>query len=176
MPHSSSRKESTLMRQVPPKSIDFLLASCDPLFPYTKGNAQRGLWVICRKVNFYFRANSLFYSSTNIWKKKQGLIRLTILFLFVVGRRVSLWQDSQTLPLLSLAITKLRRELSQKSPLKTDPQCNSQTLAQSQARPQNGQSFQVMLKSSKAGRTQNSQSQRGVKLYHYISRNVLWIS
>ena len=66
MPHSSSRKESTLMRQVPPKSIDFLLASCDPLFPYTKGNAQRGLWVICRKVNFYFRANSLFYSSTNI--------------------------------------------------------------------------------------------------------------
>ena len=72
MPHSSSRKESTLLRQVPPKSIDFLLASCDPLFPYTKGNVQRGLWVICRKVNFYFRANSLFYSSTNIWKKKTG--------------------------------------------------------------------------------------------------------
>ena len=37
MPHSSSRKESTLQKQVPPKSIDFLLASCDPLFPYTKG-------------------------------------------------------------------------------------------------------------------------------------------
>jgi len=125
MPHLSSRKESTLLRQVPPKSIDFLLDSCDPLFPYTNGNAQRGLWVICRKLNFYFRANSLFYGSTNIWPKKQGLIRLTILFLFVVRRRVSLWQDSQIFWLLSLVITRLRREMSQKSSLKKVPQCNS---------------------------------------------------
>ena len=70
MPHSSSRKgfEPTVTSDKSHHShFDFLLASCDLLFPYTKGNAQRGLWrVICRKLNFYFRANSLFYSSTNI--------------------------------------------------------------------------------------------------------------
>lgn len=52
MPHSSSRKESTLLRQVPPKSIDFLLASCDPLFPYTKGNDTAGFMGYLQEVEF----------------------------------------------------------------------------------------------------------------------------
>lgn len=128
MPHSSSRKgfEPTVTSDkshhsqstfyLPPVILYF------PILRVTHSGVYGGLFA----GSWIFTLELILCSTVlPISDKKQGLVRLKILFLFVVGRRVSLWQDSQTLSLLSFAITRLRRELSQKSSLKTVPQCNS---------------------------------------------------
>ena len=134
MPHSSSRKrfEPTVTSDkshhsqstfyLPPVILYF------PILRVTHSGVYGGLFAR----SWIFTLELILCSTVlPISDKKQGLIRLTILFESYLWWGAGFHCDrilrlSRFLfSLLSFAITRLRRELSQKSSLKTVPQCNS---------------------------------------------------
>ena len=162
-PHSSSRKgfEPTVTSDKSHHSQStFYLPPVILYFPILRVT-HSGVYGVLFARSWIFTLELILCSTVlPISDKKQGLIRLTILFVsylwwgagFHCDRILRLYRFFHSL-LQGCAENWVKNH-----PSKQSHSAIRNILAQSQARPQNGQRFQVILNSSKAGRTQNSQS------------------